>query len=115
VDANNYIRIYIHTDDTIRAEVKVSGTSEVAINGTGTVGAAWSYARLTKNSSTWTLSLDGASQGTDSYATLPDWAVGWTFGSGTVAGAWLGYMDDIQLKTEALTASAFTPPNPPTP
>jgi len=100
---------------TYGSEIQVWGLQN-GVQITGTISQnTWHHVALVRNSGTWTLYLDGVSEGTNTgngtYTFGED--VGWRWGTSAVSqGSWdfTGYMQDWRISDRAVYTAAFTPP-----
>lgn len=114
----NRIALYL-TGNTIRLHVQVAGSGGDRITTSSVTTGVWYHVALTKVSGTYTLWLNGVSQGT-STATYPAGNlranIGWEYFYGAGGDYLNGWLDEIRVtQGVARYTSAFTPPAAPFP
>jgi len=100
-------------------QVWLSSAGSAEISGSFTANT-WHHIALVRSSGTWTLYIDGQSQGTDTtggsydFASTTEWTIGSRFIGNSAVEVLTGYLQDLRL-SEGLAryTSSFTPPSAP--
>lgn len=108
------LRIYTYGASV---QVWLSSAGSAEISGSFTANT-WHHIALVRSSGTWTLYIDGQSQGTDTtggsydFASNTEWTMGSRFIGSTAVEVLTGYLQDLRL-SEGLAryTSSFTPPS----
>ena len=110
------LRIYTYGASV---QVWLSSAGSAEISGSFTANT-WHHIALVRSSGTWTLYIDGQSQGTDTtggsydFASTTEWTIGSRFIGSSAVEVLTGYLQDLRL-SEGLAryTSSFTPPSAP--
>jgi hypothetical protein len=115
-DNNNRVTLYV-SSSRFGLFMRVAGTGSVVITSSTTlVTGQFYHIAVTKNGTTWTMWLNGVSQGTSSSATYPSLvnqaiSLGFMPYGGSPGDYFNGYIDDLRVtKGIARYTAAFTPP-----
>jgi hypothetical protein len=109
------VTLYV-SGSVLRFYTQITTGADRIVSGTTLVTGRWYHVAVTKNAGTWTLWLDGVSQGTSTTTVYPagpaeQLGIGYLqFGTGT-NNAFNGYMDDFRItRGYARYTANFTPP-----
>jgi hypothetical protein len=116
--SSSEFRVTIYVQSSVaKMYTQVGSTGADRITGTTTLSTGqWYHIALTKSGSTFTLWVNGVSQGTSTTTTYPSgvnerFTVGWQSQSGGANDYLNGYVDDVRItRGYARYTSAFTPP-----
>lgn len=111
VNISGYMAL-LGATDLVSWDVSITGSTLVTDH-------EWHHFAVVKNSTTYTLYLDGASQGTSTAGTLvyasgnPALVIGTVWSSSSSQYDWHGYIKDFRVSDNARYTTAFTPPTEP--
>jgi len=111
VNSSGYMAL-LGATDLVSWDVSVTGSTLVTEH-------EWHHFAVVKNSTTYTLYLDGTSEGTSTAGTLvyasgnPALVIGTVWSSSSSQYDWHGYIKDFRVSDNARYTTAFTPPTEP--